>query len=85
MTYNLGCDVAHPPLPDVPVGLINGAGVTTERTSVVGNFASGKRLSVHWVFVALRELGAVQAVVAVVVLDAREETVSEVISVTDVT
>lgn len=81
VVWYFGGDVAHPSLPNIPVGFVDGARVTTEWTSIIGNLASRKRLVVHRVFITLGELGAVQAVVAVVVLDTREETVGEIISV----
>jgi len=81
MTYDLGRDVAHPSLPNIPVGLIDGARVTTKGSSIIGNLAGRQRLVVNRVFVTLRELGTVQAVVTVVVLNTREEAIGEVISV----
>jgi len=40
---DLGGDVVHPLLPQVPVGLIDDGDVTTLRTTLVRDLASGKR------------------------------------------
>lgn len=40
---DLGGDVVHPLLPQVPVGLVDHGDVTTLRTTLVGHLARGKR------------------------------------------
>lgn len=84
--YDFSRDIIHPPLPQVPVRLIDGAKIASVGPAVVRYLAIWKGHVVAGVFIACREFGVVLAAsVAVVVLDTRQDTVGEVISVTDVT
>ena len=84
-TYNLGRDVAHPSLPDVPIRLVDCADIATVWSTIIGDLASRESLAVDRVFVSCGEFGTVLSTIAVIILYTRQYTVGEVISVTDIT
>lgn len=55
--WNTFSQFIHPVLPQIPVGLVDRANVTTPRTTLVGNFTSRQRLEVRLWFVTGRQKG----------------------------
>ena len=78
-------DVAHPLLPQIPVGLVDDAHVTTLGTTLVGDLALGKRLLVLGGDDTTRQLRAGAVVADGPGVLAGHDTGGPVISVTDVT
>jgi len=81
---NLGCDIVHPLTPDVFVGLVENARISTERSTKVRDLASRDRDLVVRVFVARRQVAAGAVVALVDTFNAADDAEVEVVGVTDV-